>query len=112
MGSGVSGILLEGLLDFTRNQLLASLKEVNQREDGMGAATAWVIEQRLPDFAFRLVKEAGIVRPAIQNPGDMEERKLRSRGGEFGIRASARSIIRCACSGSAVPAPPNSSARS
>ena len=86
VGSEVSGILLEGLVDFTRNQLLTALKEINQREDGMGAATAWVIEQRLPDFAFRLVKQAGIVRPAIQNPGDMEERILRSRGGEFGIR--------------------------
>ena len=112
VSSRVSRIFLEGLVQFTGNQFLASLKEVNQREDGMGPPTAWVIEQRLPDFAFRFVEQARIVRSAIQNPDDMEERGLRPRCRELGSSTRARSIMRCACSGLEVPTPPNSSARS
>ena len=90
VGGGVGRILLEGLVQFTGDQLLASLEEVNQREDGMGAATVRVIMQRLPDFAFRLVKQARIVRPAVQNSGDLKKGKLRPRGGKFGIQLPGR----------------------
>ena len=60
-GGRVGSELPEGVIQFTTDEFLAPLEQVDQSEDRMGASTAWIVFEGPPCFAFRYVIKARLV---------------------------------------------------